>query len=241
MPLNPSVVRDQVQLLSTTNTDKIVRVFEGSFDAVADTTVINYTFLGFPNPVRTYVIPHGLPRPVFCELLWSTDGTLYVDGATSGYGGNTTIAFSDSTNVYVPTPIAAGTVFYKVICAWIDDYDTTNPSIQSIMYRDKPFSLDSRLNYPKIYEQDVLNFGATGSQTVLHPLGYSPNAKVFFEALPGQVWPLNFGGTSNPFLYDDNQVEGYMFIERSDLYIKAVFPFSATGSRRFWYRIYYDD
>jgi hypothetical protein len=241
MPLNPSVVNERIALLSSLNLDKLVRVFEGTFNAATDPITINYTFLGFPNPIQVFRFAHGLPRPVACDLLWSLDGSIYYDGGTGGNVVNTSIAFSDSTYIYIPTPVAAGTVYYKVICSWIDNFDTSNPPIESIMYRDKPFSLDSRVNYQKIFDADVLTASASGQQTVIHSLGYAPNAKVFIEALPGQVWPLNYGGTTNPFLYDDNQIEALLFIENNDIVIDVVYPFSATGSRRLWYRIYYDD
>jgi hypothetical protein len=242
MPLNPSKVKDQAQLLSSLNVDKVVRVFEDSFNASTDVITVNYTFLGFPNPIEMYRFAHGLPRPVFCDLLWSLNGSTFYDGGSGGNSTNTTIAFSDDTYIYIPRPVTTGTVYYKVICTWIDSYDTTNPFIESIMYRNKSFSLDSRLNYQKIFDQDVDNVTASGLRTIVHPLKYAPNAKVFIEALPNQVWPLNFGGTAgNPFLYDDNQIEVQLFIENSDIIMDVTYPFSASGARRLWYRIYYDD
>lgn len=235
MPLNPSKVKDQVALLSSLNLDKIVRVFEGSYNAATDTIVRTYTLAGFPLDVYFYRFAHGLPRPVECDLLASTDGgTTYVDG------GHDRIAISDSTYVYIFDSVGvagAGTVKYKVLCTWIDNYDNTNPFIESVMYRSKPFSLDSRLNYQKIYDQNVLTFNSSTSQTVIHSLGYSPNAKVFFEAFPGEVWPLNAGGASNLFLVDDNQAECRLKIETSQIVVSMD---SVTSAKRAWYKIYYD-
>lgn len=225
MPLNPSAVKDQVAFLSSLNLDKIVRVYEGTYNRATDPVLHNDGYF--------YRIEHDLPRPVFCELMSSTGGITY---------DRTSIAMSDSDYVYIFDGFVpdVGTVYYKVICSWIDNYDSSNPSIESIMYRDKPFSLDSRLNYQKIYNQDVLTFNSSSTQTVLHELGYIPNAKGFFEPFPGEVWPLNSGGVSNPFLIDPaTQLEGYIEIYSDRISVNVLggtnFP------ARVWYRIYYDD
>lgn len=235
MPLNPSKVKDQIALLSSLNLDKIVRVFEGSYNAATDTIARSYTFAGFPLDVYFYRFAHGLPRPVECDLLASTDGgTTYIDG------GFDRIAISDSTYVYVFDSVGAagaGTVRYKVLCNWIDNYDATNPFITSVMYRSKELSLDSRVNYQKIYDQNVLTFNSSSTQTVIHTLGYEPNAKVFFEAFPGEVWPLNAGGTTNLFLVDDSQPECTLKIEDDQISLAMS---NVTTTTRAWYKIYYD-
>lgn len=223
--------------------DKIVKVLQGTFDAATDVVGITYTFAGFPYTVYFHRIAHGLPRPVFTELLWSTDNSTYIDGGTGGDGaGNTSIAFSDSTYVYIQRPVAAGTVYFKVLCSWIDNYDSTAHFIDISRNTPKPVLFDSRLNFQKIYDQDVRNvdIGASATTTIIHPLGYIPNAKVFFESMPGQVWPLSFGGLSNPYLYDDTQLQCSLKITSSNIQITTDPPFGATGTRRVWYRIYMD-
>lgn len=223
--------------------DKIVKVLQGTFNAATDTIGITYTLAGFPYTVYFYRIAHGFPRPVFTELLWSTDNVTYIDGGTGGDGsGNTSIAFSDSTYVYIQRPVAIGTVYYKVLCSWIDNYDSSSHFIDIARNTPKPLLFDSRLNFQKIYKQGVLNvdISAAGVSTVIHGLPYIPNAKVFFESMPGQVWPLSFGGLSNPFLYDDTQLQCNLKINSSTIRIETDPPFGATGTRRVWYRIYMD-
>lgn len=243
MLFNPSAVKDQIQFLSAANIDKVVRVYEGVFQP-AD-AVINARLSAGGIDVYVYRIAHGLTRPVFPELLWSVDNTIFIDGGSAADSlGNASLAFSDSTYVYMFSPSLisayAGPVYYKFICSWIDDYDDTNPSIQSIMYRTKPIAFDSRVNLQKIYDHGVTSITGAGlSKVIAHPLGYIPNAKVFFEAFPGEVWQLNTGGATNPFLWDAaNQREGYLTITASN--IKITLEGGTGYPARAWYRIYYD-
>ena len=216
-------------------TDKLVRVFTGSY-AGSGTTLRG-------GSVYIHTIPHNLGRPVFCELLHSDNGgTTYADGGMSASGGVPRLAFSDSTNVYIFHGYSnTGTVHYKVYATWIDDYDTSNPLVSIQNYSDVPTQFDSRKNYQKIAVQQTLNFSGTGSssQAVTHGLGYTPNAKLYFEAFGGEVWPANAGGATNNFLYDFvNQDECALSISTSLLTV-SMDKQSAT-SRRAWLRGYYD-
>lgn len=237
-----------VAFSSFSGIDKVVRTFTGSYNAATDLTSRNYTSGGSPLTAYFYRIPHGLTRPVFCELITSDDGgTYYVDGGNSS-GGIGHIAFSDSTYIYIFHSIISpgtGTINYKVWCSWIDDYDGTNPSIETISYTDQPIEFDSRENFQKLaMPQQLLTFsagtfGSTETQNVIHTLGYTPNTKVFFEAFSGEVWPLNAGGTSNIFRIDDSQDEAYISIT-SSLVSVSMDRFSNT-SKRAWVRVFYDD
>lgn len=247
MPLNPSLVKDQFKFLSSAGLDKIVRVYQGSI-TTGQWIATSYTLFGLPTTIYLFKIAHDIPRPMFTELLWSVDGgTTYVDGGVGAPGGSTqaSISFCDSQFIYIMSPdiftAPVATVNYKVLGSWITNYDTSNPFIESQMYRAKPFSLDSRLNYQKICDQNVRTVTGSGQNTITHPLGYIPNAKCYIEAFPGQVWPLNYGGIGNPFLIDDSQMEAQMFIRGNDIVVDVLYGTTTAGSRRLWYRIYYDD
>lgn len=225
-----------VAFSSTFGTDKLVRVFTGSYNGATQTTLRG-------GSVYVYTIPHGLTRPVFCELLHSDNGgSTFADGGLPASGGVARLAFSDSTNIYIfHDYVASGIVTYKVYCSWIDDYDGTNPLVTTQSYTDVQTQFDSRLNYQKIASTPVLSFSGVGSstQSVTHPLGYAPNAKVYFEAFAGEVWPLNAGGASNTFLYDFvNQDECSLEITSSLL--SVTMDKQSAGTRRAWVRGYYD-
>lgn len=236
-----------VAFASSLLVDKVVRTFTGSYNAATDLTARNYTFAGLPQTAYFYRIAHGLTRPVFCELITSSDGgVIYTDGGNSSASVGH-IAFADSTYIYIYHSILApgvGTINYKVWCSWIDDYDATNPLIETISYTDQPIEFDSRENFQKIFTQEVLTFspgtfGTTETQNIIHSLGYNPNVKVFFEAFSGEIWPLNAGGNSNIFLLDDSQDECYITIT-SNLISVSLDKYS-NASKRAWLRVYYDD
>lgn len=227
--------------------DKIVRVYTGTYDPSTDCISRTYDYFGTPAYMWLYRIPHGLTRPVFCELLHSING-----GTTFYEGGlNSKLAFSDSTYVYILHSVIYGssatpssqTVTYKVYCSWIDDYDNTNPLVETETYNSEPVLFDSRKNYQKILSQDEIEFtaGTFGTRetiTVNHNLGYTPNVKVYFEAFDNEVWPLNAGGNTNPFLADGSQNECELFIKENTVEVTAVK--NSNTAIRAWPRIYYD-
>lgn len=218
-------------------TDKIVNVLSGSFDAAAATTVGGY--------LKRASVSHGYTRPVFTKLKWSTDGTNWVDGGFSYRSGDSNLypalSYSDATSVYILTGVTAGTVYYEVVCFWIDNYDGTSPLIGRYQSPTKDTVFDSRVNYQKIIDQNVVSFtGASDSETITHGLGYYPNARVFYEAFSGEVWPAIAGGISNYFLYDfSNQAQLEYKMSTSALQMDYSGTVS-TGTRRAWYRIYLD-
>lgn len=221
--------------------DKIVRIFTGTYNRVTDVTTRVYTFAGSPYNVYVYRIAHGLTRPLACEMIDSEDGgTTYVDS------GIRRIAFCDSTYIYIfdaQGSAGVGTVNYKVWGSWIDDYDATNPLVDTVSYTNLQTQFDSRLNYQKIFNRTALSFtggtlGATETQSINHPFAYTPNAKVWFEAFTNEVWPLNAGGASNLFNFDDAQDECQLFIDSNSVDIKMT-KFSGLA-RRVWPKVFYD-
>lgn len=233
---------DSLMFDANLSVDKLVRVFTGSYNAATDLV----SRVGSLGTIFVYRIPHGLGRPVFCELLWSNDGGVtYTDGGITNSSGLTKLAFSDSTYVYIfhGYTTAATTITYKVYCTWIDDYDDTNPLVSTVSYSDSSLQFDSRLNYQKIYRQRKLDFtagtgGSTETQSIGHSLGNYPNTKLYFEAFPNEVWPLNAGGANNFFNYDSAQDEAKLEIFANSVSF-SLLRFS-NSSKRAWYRIYYD-
>jgi len=229
-----------VSFYSAHPTDKIVKVWEGSFDMSSDTTTRTGS-----GTIYAYPIAHGFTRPLFTNLIWSVDNSTWWDGGTFSTSDSVgAIAFSDSSNAYIATTSNSGTLYYKLIGTWIDDYDATNPAIDAFTTGEDKLNFDSRANYQKIYDGDVITYsaGTFGSQTTIpiaHLLQKIPNAKAYFEPISGEVWPLNAGGSQNPFLYSLSQDEATISIDSDSIDIKVT-RFS-NEQRRIWYRIYYDD
>lgn len=228
-----------VAFASTYPVDKIVGVWEGTFNKSSDTT----TRTGGAGSIKVFAIPHGYTRPVVVDLLWSDNGTTWADGGGS-IGTNTSIAFSDSTNIYIVASSTTGTQHYKAIAVWMDEYDTSNPLVDSYISSTKDVLFDSRVNYQKINLEDETTyspgtFGSSQTISVSHSLGYKPNAKAWFEPFSGEVWPLNSGGAANPFLYDFAQDEAIMEIysDRIDVIVSRF----SNATRKIWFKIYFDE
>lgn len=243
MPTTANI--QNMALYSQTGIDKIVRVFTGTFDIPGTCITRTYTYAGAPSNQYLYRIAHGMGRPVACDVQHGGDGVTWYDGGLPGVGGFTLNAFSDSTYVYIIAPfvLVASGLYYRVFCRWIDNYDTTNPTIDTISYANQPKQFDSRANFQKIYVADVSTFtggtfGASQTNTITHNLGYTPNAKIWCESFTGEVWPPVAGGTSNSFVVDDFQDQFELSITTTTITITAT---KSSGiARRVWYKIYYD-
>jgi len=228
-----------VAFTSEYNIDKVVGVWEGNFDKATDTE----TRTGGIGSIYVYKIVHGQDRPVFTDLLWSEDGNNWVDGGSSLSGGNTSISFSDSENIYIVASSASGTQWFKIIAFWINEYDSTNPLVEAVTPDIKDRLLDGDDNYQKIL-LDVSStyspgtFSTPETVSIPHSLGYIPNAKAYFEPFSGEVWPLNAGGISNYFLYDFAQDEAYMKIysDRVDVEVNKY----SNDTRKVWVKVYLD-
>lgn len=230
---------NSVTFASAFDIDKIVKIYTGSFNAATQTS----TRTGFLGTLRYFPISHGLTRPLACEMQWSLDGSTWYDGGVQDTSNHNSLAFSTNSSVNVVSPVSSGTVYYRVWCSWIDDYDSSNPLVDVSTYSGTDTIFDSRKNFQKIFRQDVLSFspgtfGATETQSVTHSFGYTPNAKVWFEPISGEVWPLNAGGSSNLFLYDLSQDECDLEIRNTT--IEVTYHKYSNVTRRAWYKIYYD-
>lgn len=218
-------------------TDKIVGVWEGSYNRATEVVTRTFTSGGMPYDVFFYRIPHGFTRPVFCDLLWSTDNVVFSDGGSRALSVDPSIAFSDSTYIYIydsQGAASAGTAYYKVIAVWIDEYDGTNPLVQPFVSTTKDILFDTRLNYQKIYQQGVLTFNSAGIQSVDHELLRRPNFRVYFESFSGEVWPMHNGSL---FTFDDNQTECKALMFDTGLAVQLI---SVPSARRAWYKVYLD-
>lgn len=224
-----------ISYISTKPTDKIVAVFEDSF-APGSATVVGDPFL---RELRQHSFSHGFTRPVFTKLLVSTDNSTWQDGGATSNG----IAYSTSSEIRILTDRTSGTLWYRVIAFWIDDYDATNPQVPPTVGSKSNIYFDSRLNYQKIAVQPAAVTHAAGigpaSSSIDHNLTYKPNARVFFESFPGQVWPAHFGGSSNKWLMEFDQVECSYSISDTSVTIET-FGGASSPSRKVWGVVYYD-
>jgi hypothetical protein len=219
-------------------TDKICLVLEGSYAASNYSTILG----GF---LYQYPIPHSIGRPMFCDALFSDDNINFIpNGNTTPDTTMSINLYSDASNIYILNTANTGTVYYKIVCTWIDNYDTSNPLVTPKFQTTstQPY-FDSRYNYLKIYKSDVLSMStASSSQTVPQTLKSVPDFKLFFESLPGQVWPMINGGAQDGWLYDPTtQYECQGIMDRSKLTVSYASGTSSAATARVWYRIYYDN
>jgi len=229
---------DVISISTLNPTDKIVKVFTGSFNTATAARQADE----FATDIYSKVtIPHSFGRPVFTKLRWSKDNVNWVDGGLGQLQSDPLIyctTYSDSSNiVLLSTDLGTYTLYYQIICFWIDDYDSTNPSIEAFSNANKPLAFDSRLNYQKVHMQGVVSLAAPAATTsIAHGLSYMPNVWVYFESNNGQVWPATLGGIGNPWLYlysTQRELEYSMSTTALNLEVSG-----GSGTCRVWYRIY---
>lgn len=224
-------------------TDKICGVLSNTFTASTFNT-------GSPAYLYQYTLPHNLTRPSFMDGIFSLNNSTFVPNGQSD-GTNSYFVYSDSSNYYILTTANSGLVYYKIVSTWVDNYDATNPLITPVFNATLPSVnnttyFDSRSNYQKILTSNVVTLnnpgaGNTGTYTVAHNLGYTPNFKIHFESLPNQVWPTINGGTKDLWLYDPaHQYEVYGVVDNTNLTITYSGGSTSASTFRTWYRIYYD-
>ena len=231
---------EHTSFTSNVFTDKIVGLWEGSFNKATQTTARTSAFL---STLYVHAIPHNFGRPAFPSLLWSNNGgTNWYDGG-SLVGGEAVIAFSSSNNMYIASTSNSGNIVYRLVADWINEYDYSDPLVDEFIPQSKHTNFDSRANYQKVSTLGTETYppGQFSSQITIpiyHGLGYIPNAKVFFESVENELWPIHAGGASNPFLYSSTQDEATMSIGASSVSVN-VFR-SSNQTRRIWYKVYYD-
>lgn len=221
---------DDIAFSTAFLTDKICGIFTGSF-AGASTTVLSPG--GF---MYQFIIPHSFTRPVMCDTLISTDGGASFDPLGA-------ITYSDSSDLYINVLDNTLHYVYKVVCTWIDNYDNTNPLVPAALSSTTGATFDTRYNYQKILQSDVLTLTSANSSVNVpySNSGNLSNYKVFFESLPGQVWPMINGGSQDPWLNDTaHQWEIDPAVNDTELQIFYSGGASAASSFRAWYRIYWD-
>lgn len=76
-----------------------------------------------------------------------------------------------------------------------------------------------------------------------HNLGYIPRARVWYEAVSGQIWPLsldqmdNSDGGPGSILY----TVGSAYLTTTGLYVKMTNNSGSAADFKFYYRIYLDE
>ncbi len=110
----------------------------------------------------------------------------------------------------------------------------------------------SRFNLLKIYDSDTTDVSVA---TILppfdpsldyilatHGLGYVPRARVWYEPVAGEIWPM----TDKQFSNSDGgpgttlSLLGSYYLTSSGLYVRIRYN-STAGSKRFYWRIYADE
>lgn len=222
-------------------TDKICGIRSNTFTAGA------FNVAGY---LYQTSVAHNLTRPAFMDGIFSANGSTYVNSGTSD-GTNSYIVYSDASNYYLLTTANSGVIDYKIVATWIDNYDATNPLITPVFDATLPSvnnttNFDSRQNYQKIFKENLITVnnpgaGNLGSVPINHGFGYTPNYKIYFESLPGQMWPSISGGTQDIWLYDTvHQYECWGVMDTSNLTINYLSGSSSAATLKIFYRIYYD-
>lgn len=225
------VNQSNIAFASQYPTDKIVGVYSGSFDTNTAPTLGGY--------IAYTTVSHGLTRPVFTKLQTSTDQINWQDANSANLYA---ISYSTASDIYILHASSVGVIYYRVIAFWIDDYDTTNPSVPPTVGTQSEIYFDSRLNYQKIAAQGTFTIPAatiSTSNTVFHGLGYKPNVRVYNEMKAGEVWLANYAGIGNYWQYDVDMVETEVEINDNTLVIYSSGGISSPATR-VWYTVYYD-
>lgn len=244
MSLQSSIIANKVNFSSTVSTDKTCAILVGSFDAA------NYNTRLGDNIVFAYLyqtnIAHNFTRPAFIDIIWSTDGSTYIPGGIFNGAGDTAVnAYSDSSNIYLLTNVNTGTIYYKIIATWIDNYDTTNPLITPVLQTTNNNYFDTRQNYQKLFLASSVTVNSPGSNTtasttIAHGLGYTPNFRMYFNSLPNQMWPSITGGGQDTWLYINTQYECYGVVDANNLTLTYTAGLTPASTMTIYYKIYYD-
>lgn len=240
---------ERINFSSTLDNEKIVKTFEGSFEFENDTETVVFDFAS----QEVYNIAHGYTRPVFVEMWWSLNNVdWFVGGGNSDTDGKAfLIGYSDSTNVKIMVVENLGlttgdTIYYKIVCGWIPDYDDTNPLIDEFTGYPANYKFNFQSYYQTLYiaKKGVITLSTNNAgfinvlDSVDHELDFAPTMKCYYEAFPGEVWPLNYGGIGNPYLVGiSTQVEAIAFVDETSVTANAVMK-QASGDVRFWYMLF---
>lgn len=249
-----SLINSNTNFATNKPIDKVVGIFEGSFSLdysgkPTDDLILEYNPYGGDAWADFYYkIPHNFTRPVFCEMLISTDnGDTWLFNETIDYNTNSLAQFSvssDSNNIKIHVDnFGVAKAYYKVICYWIDDYDTTNPAINIINQSSKTKIFDTRSNYRRLYTQEELTFTNTVASeevqfTVNHNLGYIPMVNLFTEYRSGEI---KISSDILTHSLDGRTLNTRYKIDNNKVIIDCYSPSDTIiNPRRMWLRIYED-
>lgn len=217
-------------------TDKLCGIYEGSYSASTYNSVIG-GYLYQKN------IPHNFTRPVLVDGLFSTDNVNWTPSVQSSC-----LAYSDNSNIYILSIENTGTIYYRLACTWINNYDNTNPLIDFVNQSSSSLSsvaFDSRANYQKIYYNTPITLsnpglGNQGISYISHNLGTPTNYRIFFTSLPGQVWP-SVPFADGTWMYEGQQYGVWATNDSTTLSIYYSAGSGSASTVTVWPRIYYDD
>jgi hypothetical protein len=94
------------------------------------------------------------------------------------------------------------------------------------------------------FNDDTFSYDVVTKLLVSHNLGYIPRARVWYEPISGQLWPMtgleqfqNFGGGVGTEL----DIVGTPHLTTTGLYVNVKNDSGSAMSVTFHYRIYYDE
>lgn len=203
--------------------------------------------------LRSYSIPlaaldfedltyaHGLSFTPLVVARWSTNSNLIptysiLGGPTisSGYAYTTRI-WADSTNINlsVTNNTASAVTLYFSVYGFMPstDNDDVTPTASSA----DNFTINSDYNYTKLYLSGTVSLPTgTGSQTVLHSLGYNPQVSLWMEQ-SSSIYPVIYNAVST-VVPAFNEINYY--ITTTGLVIDY---YDLLSARTIHYRIYMDE
>lgn len=241
--------------------DKILKTFTGSFTATKTTSI----FDGFAFAAhRTHeAINHGLGGQAYLQMRYSRDGgTTWQDqfvitpDVSSGFPVFQTLevsAFCTSTQIIIAASNWTDSdiaIMYEVVA--FAKPGVTYSAIPTVTAGINNFVLSSRFNIQKIHpdfdKSVTISIPSASSAVqiqdiVTHSFGYVPFVRLFYEPVPGELWPFS------PSQFDNHdggpgttlEIFGNPILSTSKLSVRVV---NASGSAQdvtFHYRIYLDE
>lgn len=217
--------------------DKVVYLQDGFFNMSATTTNI-------------VTIPHGLPFTPLCSGAWSTTPDFSVQyefssgtfpSTNPGYVFQTIFnVFADENNVYV-----SGDNVGSALTVYVRIYGFEPPNsgalLEGIASEADPLTIDSRLNYPKLYLNDYVDLPAGGSSDsfvyIPHNIGTVPQVM-------GWVTYDTYNGISvvpciHPVATSNGASEGIVLIVGDEQIAFGIPAF--VSAHRAYYRVYLDE
>lgn len=231
---------DKIGFSTAFSMDRICAVLTDSF---AGSTTVLKVGVGGGTDFYQKIIPHSFTRPVECDTLISING-----GTT--YDPTLALTYSDSSNLYLNVLDNTLNYTYKIVCTWIDSYDSSNPLVSPILQSTNngvKTYFDTRYNYRKILKSNPVIFANPGSGGTSFQLIPYTNAgvysafKVYFESNTGQVWPIINGGAQDQWL--NNTVTQYeLSAEIDDIKLSLICQAGTASASSFkvWYKMYYE-